>query len=62
MGVRIARKHIRWYIAPFTGGLNLSQEINQSSQPVQVLDKLEAFYDQQLENLAFENRPQGLAA
>ncbi len=62
MGVRIARKHIRWYIAPFTGGLKLSQEINQSSQPGQVLDRLEAFYDQQLENLALENRPQGLAA
>ncbi|MCP4010445.1 MAG: tRNA dihydrouridine synthase DusB, partial [Proteobacteria bacterium] len=62
MGVRIARKHIRWYIAPFTGGFKLSQEINQSSQPGQILDKLEAFYDQQLENLTFENRPQGLAA
>ncbi len=62
MGVRIARKHIRWYIAPFKGGLELSQEINQSSQPRQILDKLEAFYDQQLENPAFENRPQGLAA
>ena len=47
MGVRIARKHIRWYLAPFDGGLELSQKINRLDCAEQVLELLREFYDQQ---------------
>lgn len=62
MGVRIARKHIRWYLAPFTGGSRLSQEINQSTEAAEVLDKLEIFYSRQLEHAAFAGLAPALAA
>ena len=44
MGVKIARKHIRWYLANFEGGQVLSQTINRSKQAAEVLDMLEQFY------------------
>jgi tRNA-dihydrouridine synthase B len=45
MGVKIARKHIRWYLANFEGGLALSQAINRSKKTAEILDMLEQFYD-----------------
>jgi tRNA-dihydrouridine synthase B len=49
MGVKIARKHIRWYLGAFTGGAKLTQAINRLTQPAEVLSRLGDFYDQQIE-------------
>jgi tRNA-dihydrouridine synthase B len=51
MGVRIARKHIRWYLSAFEGGLELSQKINRISKPNEVLKLLELIYDQQSDSI-----------
>ncbi len=49
MGVRIARKHIRWYLAHFEGGIVLSKQINQMQEAQQTIQALEAFYDAQMQ-------------
>lgn len=49
MGVKIARKHIRWYLMRFEQGLTLSQQINRIDDPAMTLALLTAFYDQQIE-------------
>ena len=49
MGVRIARKHIRWYLSAFEGGLTLSQEINRIDHAGRVLALLDAFYALRIE-------------
>lgn len=60
MGVKIARKHIRWYLMRFEQGLALSQQINRVDDPAMTLALLEAFYDQQIE--AGIRRSEALAA
>jgi tRNA-dihydrouridine synthase B len=62
MGVKIARKHIRWYLGTFPDGLNLSQALNRFSQPAEVLSRLEVFYDQQAEMAAVSTNQDALAA
>lgn len=62
MGVKIARKHIRWYLAPFTGGQSLSREINRVDRALEVLKLLENFYDRQLSLTADVNSQEALAA
>lgn len=49
MGVKIARKHIRWYVMRFEQGLAFSQQINRIDDPALTLALLSAFYDQQIE-------------
>ena len=49
MGVRIARKHIRWYLAAFEGGSALSRQINRIEHAGRVLALLDAFYEMQCE-------------
>ena len=49
MGVKIARKHIRWYLQYFTDGPGLSQQINRIDDAAKVLELLATFYDQQHE-------------
>ena len=60
MGVKIARKHIRWYLMHFEQGLTLSQQINRIDDAAQTLSLLEAFYDQQIE--AVMHQSEALAA
>ncbi len=55
MGVKIARKHIRWYLLHFTGGLAASREINRVDDPQRTLSMLADFYDQELERVARHN-------
>lgn len=62
MGVKIARKHIRWYVARFAGGVALSQTINRISQPAKVLSQLEAFYEEMAELEMVTAKPEVLAA
>ncbi len=61
LGVKIARKHIRWYLAGFTGGVALSQEINRMHQADQVLGRIKAFYEQMAES-EVRNRGQEMLA
>lgn len=62
MGVKIARKHIRWYLGAFPDGSHLSRALNRIDQPAQVLSRLEAFYDQQTEIVALSAHQDALAA
>jgi tRNA-dihydrouridine synthase B len=62
MGVKIARKHIRWYLGEFRDGAGLTQVINRLTQPAEVLGRLEDFYDQQTERAQFRARRAVLAA
>ena len=45
MGLRIARKHIRWYLMAHPGGLAVSKNINRIEQPSAVLAMINAFYE-----------------
>jgi len=45
MGVKIARKHIRWYLQPLPQGLKMSQKINAIDDSARSLGKLADFYD-----------------
>lgn len=49
MGVKISRKHIRWYLMRFEQGLQLSKKINRIDDPESTLALVAAFYDQQIE-------------
>ena len=49
MGVKIARKHIRWYLSRFEQGIQLSKQINHIDDPAMTLALLTAFYDLQIE-------------
>ncbi|MEE9447180.1 MAG: tRNA-dihydrouridine synthase, partial [Arenicellales bacterium] len=53
MGVRIARKHIRWYLMNIEGGLALSKQLNRLEAPKQILQTLADFYDQSQSNAWF---------
>lgn len=62
MGVKIARKHIRWYLGEFEDGVSLTQQINRLSRPAEVLSRLESFYDLQTERIYLRSGPAVLAA
>jgi tRNA-dihydrouridine synthase B len=62
MGVKIARKHIRWYLGEFEDGVRLTQQINRLSRPAEVLSRLENFYDLQTERIYLRGGPAVLAA
>jgi len=70
MGVRIARKHIRWYLQYFNTGPALSQKINRLDDAAKVLKMLDAFYEQehqtqyekQLEYRLLDTNQRGIAA
>lgn len=47
-GVRIARKHIRWYLSFFQYGDQTAKKINLIDAPKQVLQMIETFYLQQM--------------
>lgn len=48
-GVKIARKHIRSYLAPFPGGPALAQSLSRMERIAGILSQIERFYDRQLE-------------
>ncbi len=62
MGVKIARKHIRWYLGEFADGPGLTQQINRLTSPGEVLSRLEDFYDLQIERDDLCARQAALAA
>ena len=62
LGVKIARKHIRWYLQFFPDGPALSQQINRIDAPEQVIDRLLGFYEQQIARHFLTATQSGLAA
>lgn len=51
MGVRIARKHIAWYVTPLPDGQKCRQSINRIDNAQQQLTQLTIFLDQQVKQL-----------
>lgn len=49
-GVRIARKHIRWYLQNFAGGLAFARQINQMQSAQQTLHVLACFYNGEIDS------------
>lgn len=62
LGVKIARKHIRWYLAHFEGGAQLASQINRMEQALQTLQALADFYDLQMERVERKRNKDRLAA
>ena len=51
VGVRVARKHISWYVKSKEGGQQLWRTINRIEEPRKQYQKVAEYFEQQLENL-----------
>jgi len=51
VGVRVARKHISWYVKSREGGQQLWRTINRVEEPTKQYQDMANYFDQQLENL-----------
>jgi tRNA-dihydrouridine synthase B len=60
-GVKIARKHIRWYLQNFEGGQVLARHINQMQSAQQTLQALTRFYDDEIPSMQ-QSRLSAIAA
>ncbi len=52
VGVKLARKHLAWYLTGFEGAAALRNEINSMSDPDAVMDCIDAFFDSKSMHLA----------
>lgn len=51
-GVRVARKHLGWYVAGFPGAAQVREEVNRLVEPQAVRDSLRAFFAPFVERMA----------
>jgi tRNA-dihydrouridine synthase B len=52
IGLRIARKHVAWYVKGLPGAAQFRDEVNRIDQPEQVLARIDRFYAPALERAA----------
>jgi len=52
IGLRIARKHVAWYVKGLPGAAQFRDEVNRINTPEQVLDRIDRFYAPVLERAA----------
>jgi len=51
-GVRVARKHIGWYVRGFSGAAEFREEINRLTEPEAVRTRIRSFFAPFVERMA----------